>query len=106
MKHVIHTPTADFAYVESELTDERNEHGVREKNDPRELVIAHNALVREVKGEDVAGLSQVDWNAILDDYLENGEIVGDPGDIADRMNKAQKYVMNEIKKSIKRRNNK
>lgn len=48
-----------------------------------------------------SGLAEPEWRAVLDDLLDDGSIQGDPG-MMEQMNPAQKWLINEVKKSYKR----
>ncbi|MDO8094427.1 MAG: hypothetical protein Q6360_13195 [Candidatus Brocadiales bacterium] len=96
MKFTIHTPTGDFAYVESELEGAL----VVGQGDETRLVEEHNNLVSLVKGRGEGfGLEHKEWNRVLDGYLNTGEC--DPNDI-EGMDKTQQNIINEIKKAFKR----
>lgn len=91
MKHLLRVPTNEqYAYIEQEF-----------EGTPEGAVEAYDALTRLVKVG--TGLELKPWNDLVDSYLETGSMSGDPGDL-ENLNAAQKWFVNEVKKSIKRRN--
>lgn len=91
MKHVIHTPTEQFGFVETEFGNE--ETGA--------AFINHRELVWASKPG--CGLTAKEFNDILDEYLTSNKIAGDPGIMA-RMNTEQCAIIQAIKRSKKRTN--
>jgi hypothetical protein len=90
MRYEIHVPVEEYGYIAA--VDIAN---------AEEAVLAY----REIKNtyEDIPGLSKEEWNYLIDNYLEEGKLSGDPGRLHD-LSKLQQWFVNEIKKSIKRRN--
>ena len=70
---------------------------------PEEAVEAHRRLKQAWEGNYGPGLDAKEWNKVLDEYLSTGKIT-DGADLYARMNREQQGVVQEIKKSIKRRN--
>lgn len=87
MKHTLTIKTDDFSKVDSEFEGTADEAIVEAK---RLFAFANSP-----------GLSEPDWRAVLDDLIDDASIKGDPGMI-DNMNPAQRWCINEIKKSFKR----
>ena len=88
--HHIRVPAEQFAYIETDF-----------EGTAEEAVELYRHITSLVKVQQ--GLSEEDWKAILDDLLEDQSISGDPGSI-ELLGPAQRYVINEIKKSYKRIN--
>lgn len=94
LTHTIHTPTEQYGYVET----------VFEPAEIKPEVAAqdHFELVELAKPAPIDGLTAEEWNSVLDEYLTSGT-VSDGIEYWERMSSSQRLVMNEIKKSIKRR---
>ena len=89
--HKLRVPTPDpFAFIEFEFP------GTAE-----EAIDEYRRLTVAVKEN--GGLADADWRAVLDDFLDDGSISGDPGSI-EKMNSAQRWCINEVKKGLKRLN--
>lgn len=89
MKHILRVPTKEqFAFIEAEF-----------EGSSEDAVLAYNELTRAVT--DGVGLPQNEWNEWLDGYLN-----GKTGELEkwEQMNSVQKWAVNEIKKSKKRKN--
>lgn len=93
MKIKFHIPTAEYAFIETEIEAE-NEH---------EAICAYNDLEEAVKGRNGASecLSDKDFNSALDEYLTTNTLK-DGVEIYQKMSKAQQNVFQQIKKSLKR----
>ena len=89
--HHIRVPAEQFAYLETDF-----------EGTAEEAVTLYQHITFLVKGT-AGGLPEEEWRAILDDLLEDQSINGDPGSV-ELMSPAQRYVVNEIKKSFKRIN--
>lgn len=87
MRHTIHTPTEQFGYVETEF-DQTTLAG--------DAYSLHTTLVEIAKPS--TGMDSKDFNQILDEYLANGNIVGDPG-VFQRMSVEQVAIIQAIKRS-------
>src|SRR3990167_6718576 len=96
MKHTIHTPTADFAYVESSTEGQYKEGTI---GDEAGLIADHNALVAQVKGG--VGLDEKEFNRVLDEYLTTKTVVNGTEHYA-AMNLQQQGVFQTIKRSFAR----
>lgn len=96
MKHIIHTPTGDFAYVESEFDHET---GLE-----FEAPAKHAELVERVKSlKPGFGLDPKQFNALLDSYLLKGT-VENGAEVWAQMDEKQQWMFQELKKSFKRTN--
>ena len=91
MKHTIHTPTADFAYVETEYESSTEQIAV--------AVLEHTALVAGIKGGE--GLDEKEFNRVLDEYLTTKTVVNGTEHYA-AMNLQQQGVFQTIKRSFAR----
>lgn len=67
-------------------------------------VEAYKALTEAytVSGEVPKGIPEREFNAIYDQLLNTGKVMGDPGVIGLHMSPAQKTSINELKKGLKR----
>lgn len=83
-------PTEQFAYME-----------VSAEGTPEELKTQYDAFERLLKVG--VGLETKEWNRVLDEVLETGKLE-DGANLWERMDKEQQLILQEIKKSIKRRN--
>lgn len=99
MRHKIHTPTEQFGFVETEfehpalhIDEEQFEHEVA----------SHKMLVGLVKGEIGLGITDTQFNHILDTYLATGTF-SNGDDLFHQMNEVQQGTLQEIKKSRKRK---
>ncbi len=94
MKFTLRLPTDVYAYIEQRIDVEN----------AQEAVEAYKDLQKAWKGaEDGPGLPLKKWNDWLDGYMN-----GKAGSIDDwaEMDDRQKWCINEIKKAMKRTNNK
>lgn len=93
MKYTLHVPVEQYGFIQVDDIESRTQ------------AINEYKMIRadfvDVDYHENPGLPEADWKAILDDLLEDQSIDGDPG-IVETMNPAQRYVINEIKKSFKR----
>lgn len=89
MKHILTTKTGDFCKVDTEF-----------EGTAEEAVIESKRLIAFAE---TPGLSPDEWQPVLDDLLDDKSIKGDPGMI-EQMNPAQRWLINEVKKSYKRLN--
>lgn len=87
-KAKLRIPTEQYAYVEVEV-----------EGDPEDIVNAHDEFTRLLTPQ--TGLDSKEFNKALDRYLTKGE--GETETYL-RMNRDQKLVIQEIKKSFKRIN--
>ncbi len=90
MKATFRIPTKEYAYIEL------NEVEVSDMNDANEK---YQELERTISGGE--GLSPQDWNTALDRYLTDNNLSEDQ---YANMSKIQQYVIQEIKKCVKRIN--
>jgi Fe-S cluster biosynthesis and repair protein YggX len=89
MKNIIRVPTVQYGYIETEFEGTADE-----------AIVEHNRLVLTHKlSAEAKGLVIKDWNKTLDRYLTSNVISSDAWE---EMDTSQKYIINEIKKSIKR----
>ena len=88
MKAHIRIPTTQYGYIEAEV-----------EGDPEFIKEAHDTLLQLFTGGE--GLPTKEFNALLDRYLRDGDVVAD--DYA-RLNKEQNTIIQAIKRSIKRIN--
>ena len=89
MKYTLHVPVEQYGFIQVDDIE------------TREQAVAEYKMVNaDFQSQ---GLPEEDWKAILDDLLEDQSISGDPGSL-ELMSPAQRYVVNEIKKSFKRLN--
>jgi len=87
MKYTLHVPVEQYGFIQVDDIE------------TREQAVAEYKMVNaDFQNQ---GLSEAEWKAILDDLLEDQSISGDPGS-TELMSPAQRYVINEIKKSFKR----
>ena len=87
-------PTADqYAYLEVQFV-----------GTPEEAFDEYKRLTALVKAEDVAGLPPAEWRELIDAYLTGAKY--DYESIIGKLNKAQSFALNEVKKSRVRTNNK
>lgn len=87
MKHVIHTPTADFAYVETEF-----------EQDQEDVAMQHH---RYIVGMEKSGPGLATFKEALDEYLTTGALKNGT-ELWQEMNDNQRFVFQEIKKSKQR----
>lgn len=96
MKHIIHTPTEQYGFVESEF-----EHD--DSIGSEDIIGEHRALVTLAKaGADAVGMDTKEFNSVLDEFLLTGKIAGDPG-MMEAMNAEQQAIIQAIKRSRKRK---
>ena len=89
MKYILHVPVEQYGFIQVDDIE------------TREQAVAEYKMVNaDFQNQ---GLPEKEWKAILDDLLEDQSINGDPGSV-ELMSPAQRYVVNEIKKSFKRIN--
>ena len=69
---------------------------------PEEAVMAFKDLKRAYEGG--SGVDTKRFNDLVDEYLSTGK-VQNGGDVWEELDERQRWFFNEIKKSIKRRNN-
>lgn len=102
MKHVIHTPTEQYGYVETEIEGIVDDSPYADSP----LVREHQALVATIKGgADAVGMDTKDFNAVIDELIERQAITGDPG-MVETMNAEQQTILQAIKRSQARLKNK
>ena len=87
MMNTLHIATGEFCFAE-----------VPFEGTADEAVIEAKRLQGVIN---TPGLAEPEWRAVLDDLLDDGSIQGDPG-MLETMNPAQKWLINEVKKSYKR----
>lgn len=92
MKTTIHTPTADFAFVETEYEGARAELNA-------EILEQHEAVVQGIKGG--VGIDNKTFIALLDELWDKESIQADPG-IFETMSHSQKEIMRAFKLVIQR----
>lgn len=92
MKHTIHSKIGDFEFVETEIEEDT----VLEDISIGELFEKHRSIVEIAKPQ--TGMDSRDFNAVLDDYLTNNKIVGDPG-MFEKMSVEQAAILQAIKRS-------
>lgn len=94
MKHTIHTPTGDFAYVETEF-----ESG---KDNIEEAAIFHQVTIGALNRGGI-GLDKKEFDRCIDEYLGTGTIK-DGASLYPKMNLEQQNIIQTIKRSFKRKN--
>lgn len=88
-KITIRIPTVQYGYFETEF-----------EGTPDEAIDEHNRLVTKYSNSLTnEGLESKEWNTAIDRYL--GENRVDPN-VWERMNKEERIIFNEIKKSFAR----
>lgn len=86
----IHVPTEQYGFITARI--EGNAHDAIEK-------------YTELKEAwDSEGLPHKEWNAFIDAYLNKGSMNPDMQEQLERCSKAQRWFINEVKKSFKRMN--
>lgn len=89
MKYTLHVPVEQYGFIQVDDID------------TREQAVAEYKMVNaDFQNQ---GLPEEEWRAILDDLLEDQSINGDPGSV-ELMSPAQRWLINECKKSFKRLN--
>ena len=88
-KYEAHVPTEQFGYI-----------SVTIDGTAQEAVLAYKELSRVWSGGE--GLPQKEWNDLIDSYRKTGTMTGDPGIIEEQMSTAQRWFINELKKSFAR----
>ncbi len=98
MKYTGHITTGQYEFLEFE----------KEFLTPDEAVQAYKELKRAYSGTPAPppgpGLPEGQWRALVDEFLTTGK-VANGGDCWEELDDRQRWMCNEIKKSIKRRNN-
>lgn len=89
MKYTLHVPVEQYGFIQVDDIPTREE-----------AILEYKKVAADFINE---GLDPKEFNAILDDLLDDRSISGDPGSI-EKMSPAQRFVINEIKKSFKRTN--
>ena len=92
MKVKIHIPTMEYGFIEVELEQD----SVNKENLFEDIVLIHDTLKLAIG--DKEGLNQKDWARVRNTYLNTGEIEVEEHE---SLSKAQRFVINEIKKSIR-----
>jgi len=82
----IHIPTEQYGFVELDVS-----------GSPEEISEAYNDVKSVFNASD--GLDPKEWRGLLDRYLETGTM---DSNLYSEMSPAQRYVVQEIKKSINR----
>ncbi len=91
MKYIAHVPVEQYGFL-----------GFEEFEGTAEEAWAKYLEIRETVKVQPQGLSVKEYQAILDDLVDDHSISGDPGDVDEKMSPQQKLVIQELKKSIKR----
>lgn len=92
MKHTIHTPTGDFAYIATEFDHD-------DFLASQDILMEHQTLVNSVKGGE--GLDNKTFIGILDELWVKHSVSGDPG-IIEQMSPSQKEIVRAFKLVIQR----
>lgn len=87
IKTKIRIPSQQYAFIELEIEET-----------PERILEIHDEFINLVKPKE--GLSDKEWRAALDKYLDDGTM---EADAYAQMSRLQTYVIQEIKKSIKRK---
>lgn len=94
MKYLLHIPTEQYGFVSLEFENDI---------EPELVAELYRKQADAFKPKPVNEMDSKDFNAILDDLLDDYSIAGDPGEV-EKMSPVQARILNEIKKSIKRLN--
>lgn len=102
MTHKIHTPTADFAYVESEIYPPTA--GLSSIPDPsiEEQIEEHVRIVEIAKYKVGEGLPDKDWRRVIDNYIHGDHTM--KAEEFDAMNANQQFMVKQYKLSKSRAN--
>lgn len=92
MKYLCHVPTEQYGFTSVEV-----------EGTAEDAAKAYRELADAFKPKPVNEMPARDFQAILDDLLEDQSIAGDPGSL-ELMSPVQQRVIQEIKKSFKRIN--
>lgn len=87
MKYSLHVPVEQYGFIQVDDIPSRDE-----------AILEYKRVAADFLNE---GLPTKDFQAILDDLIDDQSIKGDPGCV-ESMSPAQRFVINEIKKSHKR----
>jgi len=90
MKYLCHVPTEQYGFVSVEV-----------EGTAAEARQAYQEVADAFKPTPVNEMPAKDFQAILDDLMEDHSIAGDPGSL-ELMSPVQRQIINEVKKSIKR----
>ena len=85
MKATIRIPTNQYAFIEVEM-----------EGDAIDIVAEHDRLINLCENKE--GLNSREWAAVRDKYIMHNEI---DADSFAALSKAQRFVINEIKKTFK-----
>ena len=88
MKYTIHVPVEKYGFIQVDDVPSREE-----------AVLEYKRVAKDFT--DGAGVPDAEWREILDEYLTSGKLQNG-GDFYENLSLAQKFVLNEIKKSNKR----
>jgi hypothetical protein len=91
MKYTGHVPTEQYGFISVEL----------EADGPEEAVQAYKALQDAFKGG--TGLSTKEWCLFIDCYVSTGKPPDNGLELWENMDDRQRWMINEIKKCIKRK---
>ncbi len=89
-KYTAHVPTEQYGFIAIDV-----------EGDVYDAVEAYRGLQQAWKGTG-AGLADQQWRDLLDEYIATGKI-SNGGEIWEELDERQRWLINEIKKSIKRR---
>jgi hypothetical protein len=91
-KHELRIPTLEpYAYINIEF-----------EGTAEEALAEYKRITALVKGEPEGfGLTDKEFNAVIDELLTKGSITGDPG-MLEQMTKEQSSTIQSIKRSLKR----
>ena len=88
MKYTLHVPVEQYGFIQVDDIESREE------------AITEYKLVAK-QFTDGIGLTAKEFNEIIDEYLTTDKLING-GDFYENLSAAQKYVLNEVKKSKKR----
>lgn len=89
MKYSLHIPVEQYGFIQVDDIETREE-----------AITEYKRVAKEF--QDGVGIPDSEWRENLDEYITTGKLTNG-GDFYENLSTAQKFVLNEIKKSIKRR---
>lgn len=92
-KYIVHVPTEQYGFISCELEGEATD-----------AVEAYKEIVEANKPQ--SGVSAKEFNSFMDVYINTGHAPEGGMDIWQNMSEIQKKVIDEVRKCIKRTNNK
>lgn len=92
MKHVIHSATGQYEFLETEFEANPNDDKCESQ------VRTHNDILKLIKGEPAGvGLPPTEWRNLIDSYLNNKPY--DYESVIERLSAEQRFCCNSIKLS-------